>query len=53
MDIQHGLLPYDLDTAGINIYDWSKVNETKENDLSRLHGKLLSFEILQFHYPMI
>ena len=45
MDIKHGLLPYDLDTAGINIYDWSKVNETKENDLSRLHGKLLSFEI--------
>jgi len=45
MDIQHGLLPYDLDTKGINIYDWSKVNETKENDLSRLHGKLISFEI--------
>lgn len=45
MDIQHGLLPYDLDTTGINIYDWSKVNETKENDLSRLHGKLISFQI--------
>jgi hypothetical protein len=45
MDIQHGLLPYNLDTSGINIYDWSKVNETKENDLSRLHGKLISFEI--------
>lgn len=45
MDIQHGLLPYDLDSTGINIYDWSKVNETKENDLSRLHGKLISFEI--------
>ena len=45
MDIQHGLLPYNLDTTGINIYDWSKVNETKENDFSRLHGKLISFEI--------
>ena len=45
MDIQHGLLPYDLDATGINIYDWSKVNETKENDLSRLHGKLISFQI--------
>ena len=45
MDIQHGLLPYNLDTQDINTYDWSKVNETKENDLSRLHGKLISFEI--------
>ena len=45
VDIHHGLLPYELDTTGINIYDWSKVNETKENDLSRLHGKLISFEI--------
>ena len=45
MDIQHGLLPYNLDTKGINIYDWSKVNETKENEFSRLHGKLISFEI--------
>jgi len=45
MDIQHGLLPHDLNTKGINIYDWSKVNGNKENDLSRLHGKLISFEI--------
>ena len=45
VDIHHGLLPYKLDTTGINFYDWSKVNETKENDLSRLHGKLISFEI--------
>lgn len=45
MDIQHGLLPYNLNNTGINIYDWSKVNKTKENEFSRLHGKLISFEI--------
>lgn len=45
LDVQHGLLPYDLDTKGVDIYDWSKINETKENDHSRLHGKLISFEI--------
>ncbi len=44
VDVDFGLLPYNYQKGKVNFYNWQKVNSSKENDVSRLHAKLIAFK---------
>lgn len=44
LDLEYGLLPFDLpDKTNTSFYDWNSCIDKKENEISRLHGKLIVF----------
>lgn len=45
IDCNFGTAPGNCDAANINYFDWHKVFQNNENDISRLHGKLIVFKL--------
>lgn len=44
VDVEFGLLPHNYQKGKVIFYNWQKVNSSKENDISRLHAKLIAFK---------